>query len=221
MLRRPNPSRACRRPAVGIVAFVLLALTGCGTGADIPPASVLATGELTITWTALPGAKGYHVYMSTSPGVSRFTGYRMSTPRASITISDLRPGTTYYFVVTALTDSGETEASGEIAYTAKATSGAVSLQRIFKTAPPTPRADNLADGEATLAWEDSPDADSYNIYYGTSPGVTKETGTRIENARNPFKFKGLQKGQTYYFVVTAVTPDGESPVSEEVSYTPQ
>jgi hypothetical protein len=197
----------------------LLILVGCGTGSDIPPASVLATGEVTLTWTAVPDAGAYNVYMSTAPGVTRFTGYRMPTALNSITITDLEPGTSYYFVITALTESGESEESEEIVYTATDAPGSIDLQHIFTTPPPSPKADAPAAGQATLAWEETPDAIAYNIYWSTSPGVTKETGTKIENARNPFTFKGLQKGQTYYFVVTAVTPAGESPVSEEVSHT--
>jgi hypothetical protein len=46
-------------------------LGGCsGISGDIPPASVLVSGEVTLTWEEFPGAMSYNVYLSRSPGVS-------------------------------------------------------------------------------------------------------------------------------------------------------
>ena len=72
---------------------------------------------------------------------------------------------------------------------------------------------------ATLAWDDVADANSYNIYWSHEPGVTKQNGTKIENVKNPAVLENLIPGKTYYLVVTAVSKDGESNISEEISYT--
>jgi hypothetical protein len=74
------------------------------------------------------------------------------------------------------------------------------------------------EGQATLAWDNVPNAVSYNIYWGESPGVTKRNGKKITNATNPYTLKGLTRGKTYYFVVTAVGSSGESKESEELSF---
>jgi hypothetical protein len=50
-------------------------------------------------------------------------------------------------------------------------------------------------------------------------GVTKRNGTKISNVKNPHTITGLIRGETYYFVVTAVNESGESAVSESISYT--
>ena len=71
----------------------------------------------------------------------------------------------------------------------------------------------------TLAWDDIPNAISYNIYWRNKPGVTKNNGTKISNVRNPHKIVGLKKGEKYYFVVTAINASGESKESEEISFT--
>jgi len=71
----------------------------------------------------------------------------------------------------------------------------------------------------TLAWDDVPNATSYNIYWSDKPGVTRKNGTRISNVKNPHKMTGLEKGKKYYFVVTAVNASGESKESEEFSFT--
>jgi hypothetical protein len=73
--------------------------------------------------------------------------------------------------------------------------------------------------QVKLAWDSVPGARSYNIYWSTSPKVTKDNGKKIPNVTNPYIFKGLRKATTYYFVVTAVNEQGESEVSTEIPYT--
>ncbi len=73
--------------------------------------------------------------------------------------------------------------------------------------------------DVTLAWDNVPDATSYNIYWSDKPGVTQQNGAKIANVANPYKMKDLKKGKKYYFVVTAVNQSGESKASEEFSFT--
>lgn len=103
------------------------------------------------------------------------------------------------------------------------------LQRMQKARPkeatglPAPRSlvAKAGDTEITLSWLDVPNAVSYNLYFHTSPGVTPETGTRIEGVTSPFTHTGLTNDTPYYYVLTAVYDDGlESPPSEEVTATP-
>ena len=70
-----------------------------------------------------------------------------------------------------------------------------------------------------LTWDDVPDATSYNIYLSDKPGVTKDTGIKISNVKNPHKVTDLEKGKKYYFIVTAVSDSNESDASEEISIT--
>jgi hypothetical protein len=74
------------------------------------------------------------------------------------------------------------------------------------------------DAQVKLAWDSVPGARSYNIYWSTSPKVTKDNGKKIANVTNPYLFKGIKKATTYYFVVTAVNAQGESAVSSEIPY---
>lgn len=74
------------------------------------------------------------------------------------------------------------------------------------------------DEQLKLAWDSVPGARSYNIYWSTSPKVTKDNGKKIPNVTNPYLFKGIRKATTYYFVVTAVNEQGESDISSEISY---
>jgi|CXWL01.1.fsa_nt_gi DNA-binding beta-propeller fold protein YncE len=99
------------------------------------------------------------------------------------------------------------------------------------------------NGKISISWEPAPDAMYYNLYYQTSKGVnikfseltrpiasdtdfkaivgvTKEKGTVIEGATSPFVHDDLANSTCYHYVVTVVTPKGESPESLEVMAMP-
>ncbi|MGD1973668.1 MAG: GDSL-type esterase/lipase family protein [Desulfobacterales bacterium] len=408
-----------------------MAFTGCGGSGNIPPASILTSSEVTLMWDDVPDAAAYNVYHATSPGVTVLNSYKISNASNPITITDLEPGTTYFFVVTVEDNSGRIRKSKEIAYTAANTmgvipfgdilsqpdpdaavseyekvsenlpsdskpaakhelprsqvksigsnteiivcfgdsltfgtgadkgmdypsqlakmirktvinkgipgdtttsalrrlnrdvlsknpefvlitlggndlkngvpvdvafgnlkhivqtiqkhgakviigglkypgidrgfgkgyedlaqqTGAMLVPNIFegiaknpdlmsdpihpnssgytiiarryynaiaslepKTAP-TVNASAPETRDVTLAWDDVPNATSYNIYWDDKPGVTRKNGTKISNVKNPHRITGLKKGGEYYFIVTAVNASGESKESEEFSFT--
>jgi len=89
------------------------------------------------------------------------------------------------------------------------------------TAPglPTDVEATSADSQATITWRPASNATSYNIYWRSSSGVTT-TDNVIVNASSPYVHQGLTNGQTYFYVVTGVNSEGESPTSPEVSATP-
>jgi hypothetical protein len=201
-----------------------LAVAGCGSLRDVPSASTAESGRVTLTWNADPSATGYAVYLSTSPGVTPLNSYRFPTKENSITITALSPGTTYYFIVTALDQSGEVGRSKEMSYTAvRDEVGLIDFENIRADAPAEPAAAQPRRQEAeksvTLAWESVPGATAYNLYWRNQAGVTKQNGKKISNVKNPHKITGWKSGMTYYFVITAVNKDGESQESAEMSYT--
>jgi fibronectin type 3 domain-containing protein len=201
-----------------------LSVTGCGGLGNVPSASTAESGKVTLSWNADPEATGYAVYMSTSPGVTPLNGYRFPVKENSITITALSPGMTYYFIVTALGQSGEVGRSKEMSYTAASDEvGLIDFKVIRTEAAPEPAAVQPSRQEAekpvTLAWENVPGATSYNLYWRNQAGVTKQNGKKISNVKNPHKITGWKKGMTYYFVITAVNKNGESQESAEMSYT--
>ncbi len=77
------------------------------------------------------------------------------------------------------------------------------------------------DTEIILSWLDVPGARSYNLYFHTEPGLTLQSGTRIDGVTSPFTHAGLANDVPYYFALTAVYEDGvESTLSVEVGATP-
>jgi fibronectin type 3 domain-containing protein len=130
-------------------------------------------------------------------------------------------GRTYYFGITIAGESGESGILSEKSYTVTDKDGLVNFGDL------TPESQNLKgqvtkeqvpEGQATLSWDSVPNAVSYNIYWSSSPGVTKRIGKKIANATNPHTFKGLERGKIYYFVVTAVANSKESKESDELSF---
>jgi fibronectin type 3 domain-containing protein/lysophospholipase L1-like esterase len=204
--------------------YVVTAINDCGEssvssevsaipgGAPSVPAGVNAsTGDrqVTLNWNSVTGATSYNIYWSTFSGVSRSTGAEITNVTSPYTHSGLTNGATYYYVVTAIGDCGESSVSSEVS----ATPGA---------APSAPAGVNASAGDrqVTLSWNSVTGATSYNIYWSTSSGVSKSTGTKIANAISPFLHTGTTNGTTYYYVLTAVNGYGESVESSEVSSTP-
>ena len=213
-----------------VLTFVLTACgsSGGGGGGDAIPAasgtvsapenvSVTASdGSVTVAWDAVAGATSYNVYWKNTPDVSK-------TSYAGVVSEDLSPcaftGLTnqiaYFFVVTAVGTDGEGPESPMV--------GAIPRQPLnapqFVSAQPTPDTTN----SITISWPDVQNATSYNIYWDVIPGVTKNTGTRIQFVQAPYEHTGLPGQTTYYYVVTAVddtlAPVEESDESAEVSAT--
>jgi YHS domain-containing protein len=201
--------------------WVIMSLSGCNqTTKNIPPASILVSGKVTLLWNEIPDATSYNVYVSKSPGVTKLSGSKISNASNPFAISELEPGKTYYFVVTVLNEQGESEESKELSYTAVANkTGLIYFKDLFDKSIQDHKSRNTEKGTVTIAWPKVPDTISYNIYWNDSPWLTILNGKKISNAKSPHTIKGLKRGTTYYFVVTAVNAFEESQVSEEISFT--
>jgi YHS domain-containing protein len=181
----------------------------------VPPASILVSGKATLLWDEIPGATSYNVYVSSSPGVTKLSGSKIRNATNPFTITQLKPGKTYYFVVTVVTDLGESEESKELSYTAVTDKiGLIYFKDLFGKSIQDHKSSTAEKGTVTIAWPKVPNAIFYNIYWNDSPGVTKHNGKKISNVKSPHTIKGLKRGTTYYFVVTAVNAFRESEESE-------
>ncbi len=85
---------------------------------------------------------------------------------------------------------------------------------------PTGVSASAGNAQVTVSWNSVSDATSYNIYWSTSSGVTKTSGTKIPVSSSPYTHSGLSNGTTYYYVVTAQNSAGESTESSQVSAMP-
>ncbi len=96
------------------------------------------------------------------------------------------------------------------------------LQRAVGDVPSAPTGVTGAAGnaQATVSWTASSGATSYNVKRSaTSGGPYSNVATNV--TATSYTNTGLTNGTTYYYVVTAVNASGESPISTQVSVTPQ
>jgi outer membrane protein OmpA-like peptidoglycan-associated protein len=99
--------------------WAAVSLSGCNhTSKKSPPETVLISGNVTLLWNEIQDAVSYNIYMSESPGVTKLSGLKIPNVTNPIQINQLEPGKTYYFIVTVVNGSGESEESKELSYTA-------------------------------------------------------------------------------------------------------
>ena len=186
-------------------------------------ASAWTDTSIELSWTAPdPGYVGgvsgsirsYRVYYSESDDFSNLTGLDSSTGVTStLTISNLSPGTLYYFAVSASNANGEGPVSP-------------SVSTRTNSAPGTPgiSARIAGDGQVGLnwlapalsGWKDGQAAviEHYEIYQSDTPisaisGMTA-VYTTANAAEKSYTLTSLNNGQDYYFAVAAVTAGGKS-----------
>lgn len=192
---------------------------GSGGGSSIPNAapqapesivSMSGNAQVRLSWGDASGATTYNIYWSTTAGVRKQSGTKVSAVTSPYYQAGLNNGTTYYYVVTAANQYGESAESVEV------------WASPSPIAPPLPPREVVVfgfDRRAIIRWTtvEAEDAStSHNIYWSTSRGVTKGSGTKISNAMSPYTHVGLTNGITYYYVVTSVNQYGEGLESQEV-----
>ena len=211
--------RICRLFTFVIATAAYALLLGCaggyggggngGGGGNPPgaPTGLTATAGnavVNLSWTAGSGATGYYVKRATTTGSEAQIASVSATSYSDTTAAN---GTTYYYVVSAYNSYGTSGNSNE----ANATPSAPA------PAAPTGLSATAGNAQVALAWNASTGATSYNVKRSTTSGGE----TLLTNvATASFTDSGLTNGTTYYYVVSAMLPAGESANSMEASATP-
>ena len=181
--------------------------------------------QITVNWTAVPGATSYTIYYAPSP-VSFFIASGVidlaaagvmkveNLSGASHTVTGLTNGRRYYVRVVATNAGGGSPASNEASATPQV------------PAPGAPSGLSVTAGAAQLAasWTAPPGgAMGYNLYYSQSP-ISDLTAAGVVKVANlsgtSHTVTMLPSGTQYYVVVTAINAGGESAASNEASATP-
>jgi hypothetical protein len=202
--------------------------------ASAPPAptglaaTAASSSEIDLSWdapTAPAGLTlaGYDVYQGTSPAGESGTPVNNSAliTATSYTVTDLNNGTTYYFDVIAIYQAFE---GGGIPSAASAEASATTSPGAAP-APTDLSAAAASSSEVDLTWGDpvAPFAlplVGYDVYQGTSSGGESATPVNsLPVTATSYAVTGLTGGTTYYFEVTAVYRDGQSPSSAEATAT--
>ena len=178
------------------------------------PASLIATAgnaQVVLTWGAISGATSYKVKRSLGSGGPYTTIASPTT--TTYTDTGVTNGTTYYYVVSAVTGSGETGNSNEATATPA-----------FPPATPGNLVAVPGNASVALTWYYSPAASSYAVKRSTVSGSGYVTIATVPAPQFPanssFTDTSLTNYTTYYYVVTAQNAGGVSSASNEANATP-
>ncbi len=199
----------------------LSAVVGAMPVAPVPaaPTALNATAgdaSVALAWAAVSNATSYNLYWSNSAGVApgaagvSKVGNLTATSFAHVGLAN---GSAYYYVVSAVNSGGEGKVSPEVSAT----------PQVPVPGAPQNLAATAGNAEVVLAWSPTLNATSYNVYWSKAAGVVPGASgvTLISGiAATGYKHTGLTNGDTYYYVVRAVSGGGESTSSAERSARP-
>ena len=186
--------------------------TGTGLTPPFPPIPPAPTGlnatagygQVTLTWAANVYATSYNIKRSTSSGGEATIA---NTSGTSYSDSNVVDTTTYYYVVSSVNVSGESQNSAE-----------VSAVPQYSPPPSNLSIASTNFGVISLTWSMSPGATGYDIKRSLSHGGPYTT--IVSNNATSYSDTSVSSGTTYYYVVSAFNAGGENPLnSAEVSAT--
>jgi len=200
--------------------FKVAAVDAAGTGpmsaefntapqasAPAAPTGVTATGasgQITVNWTAVPGATSYNIANSLTSGTE--TVFQTGVTGTSYTNTGLTNGTVYYFKVQAGNSGGTSVLSAEASATPNGPPGA-----------PTGLVATAGNSQVSLTWT-AKGASIHNFYLSTTS--RSETLLVIWVSSPIYVNTGLTNGTAYFYKVAAVNGACTSPLSTEASATP-
>lgn len=173
--------------------------------------AIAGDAHVSITWNSVSGATGYKIFKSTTSGSY---GTALATVGGSVNNYDatgLYNGTTYYFVVKASNDGGDSFNSNEIS----------AMPQIEAPGAPVLQSASSGDGYVNITWSGVAGSTGYKVYASTTPGNYISPATTVAGAVFSCDVTGLTNGITYYFAVKATNPGGDSAFSNEINAMPK
>ena len=180
-------------------------------GAPVMNSAVAGDGQVNLSWNPTAGATGYKIYKSTTTGMYEFECATVSNSVYSQDITGLINGTTYYFIVKAINPGGDSPASNEVSAT----------PQVPAPGAPVINSAVAGDGQVNISWDPTAGATGYKIYKSATTGVYGAEYTTVASSVYSQNITELTNGTTYYFIVKATNPGGDSPASNEVSAIPK
>ncbi|MBI3332227.1 fibronectin type III domain-containing protein [Candidatus Peregrinibacteria bacterium] len=179
---------------------------------DSAPLSVIAEGlpvvqnvkasaranAVDLTWDLVPDVDTYRIYIGEAADAFDFTLDTAGRATTSATVAGLKPGTTYYFAVTAVQGDRESREKSE-------TVSAVALGTALKVA--------AQESSLLLEWSFPSEVplSSFLLEYGAKGGTTERyTEKRILNGSlRAFTLRDLLSGVTYILKLTPIAATGD------------
>ena len=168
--------------------------------------SSVTSTNITLNNGAVPGTVSYD-------SASRTAAFIPSSALAYDTLYNLQ-------VVTCVTGSCIKDIAGNQLGSSSTLAFTTESAPIAAASAPAGLTTRPGNGQVTLDWLSANGATSYNVYYGTAPGVTTATGTPLLDVRATSVHLNLANNTPHYYIVTAVNSFGESLASAESGTTP-
>ena len=204
---------ALRRSAATVAVFLCLAPSTLATSASAatsfplkaPAGLVISDAVATsayASWSSVPKAPRYRLQIATSKTMAGAVYQRTVGGETRLLMPDLRPSTTYYVKVRAITSSGDKNLS--------LYSGAVA----FKTHAPYPtpsslRVTQLAATSGLTTWSSVPNAPRYRLQISTDKTMAGAVYHRTDGKATKLVVPGLLPLTTYYAKVRTITDAGQ------------
>jgi Fibronectin type III domain len=210
------------RPDVTQIAPEVIALDG-DTSGNLHPADV----DVVIVGHHLDLIKlgGIHPTTQPTPPAITVTDVRaLGTTAIALHLHVIAPVASLAFELPRKDDGSTSIFTPPIAITGKTMkitvdTGSYLLENGVKPVSPTGVKVQAGDGQATLTWQKTPGATSYQVQYGTtSQGPYLMAKSNISGTT--CTVANLTNGKDYYFVVVAIGRGGQSGPSKEVSVKP-
>ncbi|WP_240421852.1 fibronectin type III domain-containing protein, partial [Paenibacillus periandrae] len=167
-------------------------------------------GQVRLTWNGVAGSTGYKIYKSTVAGTYAAETTTVSSSVYSYVVPGLINGTTYYFIMKATNPGGDSAASNEVS----------AVPQVASPSVPSNLSAAAGNGQVRLTWNGVAGSTGYKIYKSTVGGTYAEA-TTVSGSVYSYEVRGLINGTTYYFIIKATNPGGDSAASNEISATPK
>ena len=182
---------------------------------------------------------GYDVYEALDQGGIPSLAGAVPGQATSYSVTDLHPGTRYWFYLTAVNPAGPSQRSNEVSISTETpppapapapvptTTITTTAQHLVQIQPPPAPGGLYAlagDGRVNLSWA-GPSLDGghpvsgYRIYEATSASGTASLAGTTPAGKTSYIVTGLHSGTSYWLYMTAFNSVGSSPRSNEVSVT--
>ncbi|MHA6480389.1 glycoside hydrolase family 9 protein [Paenibacillus sp. strain BS8-2] len=177
-------------------------------------AAEAGAGVVTLAWAPAEGTQSFLIKRSLIDG-GPYETIAEDVIELAYVDQTVENGKTYFYIVTAVNEAGESEASAQ--------ASATPLEEVVE-----PELPNVIDsltavpgvGQIALAWAPSEGADSYLVKRSLTNGGPYET-IADGVAGTAYIDESAEAGTTYYYIVSAVNAAGESAASNQASAAPQ
>ena len=188
-------------------------------------ASAGAKKRVTLKWSAVPGAAGYHVEVR-KPGASSFSRITKEPRQTTeVPFKGLKPGMEYGFRVMAVDENFDEGRPSEITFTVPVPAPEKPVAIPLLPAPAAPLA-NFADDSVNLVWTPMTGAAGYNVYYRRDRGGMRKI-TPVPRTGSTLAIK-VKSAIGLEFAVAAINAAGKegaksrlAPVNVEVTQAPE